>query len=131
MTFQELLDSIDLTKLEPASNHLDIFENDLNTGTYMSWSEDFGQRVQVTPVNTWICTDTEVGLYVFFMDMQPVAVSYKNARRNDTNVYWLDEEAPGKMREFIRSLEEGPDYLKLGLDEDVPALWLVKGGSWT
>lgn len=130
MTFQELFDSLDLTKLEPASYHVGVFEDALSTGTYFGWSSDFGQRVQVIPVNTWICTDTEVGLYVFFMDMQPVAVSYQSARRNDTSVYWLDEEAPNKMWEFIRSLEKEPSYIKLSLTEDVPALWLVEGGSW-
>ena len=129
MTFQELFDSLDLSKLEPASDYLNKFENDLSTGTYMGWDDRFGGRVMVIPVNTWICTDTLVGLQAFFMDMKPIAVSYQDARKNGFFVYWLDDSAPRKVREFIRALddEESLSITRFDMHETVPTDWLGQG----
>lgn len=44
------------------------------------------------PLTTWICTDTEVGLYYYTLYGKTVAVSYQPARKSDKFLYFIDND---------------------------------------
>lgn len=102
-TLKEVLASLDMNKLERAEN-LDDFEDDLNTGTYVGWSEKFSDRMSRVPVHEWMCTDTMVGLYVYFFDNEQVAMSYQPARKSDVTITWFSEEKAKEVKDFIVTL---------------------------
>lgn len=80
----------------------------------------FGQRVTTADLITWLCTDTQVGLYAYYFDDELVVISYQSARKSDLNLFWVSAELREKMREFVLSLytsEQDPDGFWLIDDE--------------
>ena len=76
---------------------------------WVDYSEEFETRVEkfyVVGAN-WICTDTRVGLAVYMVDGEPVAISAQSARKSSEDVEFVSVEAAKKVREFILSLN-GP-----------------------
>ena len=105
------------------------FESQLNTGTYIGYHKEFEERVEQFPINTWICTDTEVGLYCYFFDGEFIALSFQSGRKNDVNFYWKSNAAAEKVRNFILDLykEESPGEWITVIDEDeeVDSDWIT------
>lgn len=44
----------------------------------------------VAEVETWICTDTLVGLFVVYYCGHPCAIRYKQGRKSETKYYYLE-----------------------------------------
>lgn len=108
---------------------LEAFERDLNIGTYFGWHEEFDRRVRRIPINTWMCTDTNVGIYAYFFDGEFVALSFQSARKSDINIKWMYTDAARRVREFIRSLRDQDDEIDVKLivrDEGLDDWWITK-----
>lgn len=69
-----------------------------------AFDEDVSGRLTFKPAVTWICTDTEVGLYVIFLDQQPVATGFKRFRTSGTQFVWKSQESFEQTRAFVLSL---------------------------
>jgi hypothetical protein len=100
----------------------DAFLSDFNlSDCYVKFDyRTFGQRVTTADLITWLCTDTQVGLYAYYFDNELVAISYQSARKSDLNLFWVSTELREKMREFVLSLytsEQDPDGFWLIDDE--------------
>lgn len=52
----------------------------------------------------WYCTDTFVGTRVYFLDDEPVAVSFQSGRKNSEEFQWVSTEAAQKTKVYILSL---------------------------
>lgn len=105
------------------------FESELNTGTYIGYHKEFEERVEQFPINAWVCTDTEVGLYCYFFDGEFIALSFQTGRKNDITFQWKDRESAQKVRDFILKLhrEEEVDTF-IGIineDEEVAPEWFT------
>ncbi|NDV50167.1 hypothetical protein [Salipiger sp. PrR003] len=57
------------------------------------------ENLQVVELNTWICTDTGVGMNLMLLNDEPIAVSWQSARRNPTSYAFISEEAYELLRE--------------------------------
>ena len=58
------------------------------------------------PIVEWLCTDTMVGIHVFFLNGEPVCASTQSGRKNDTYYYFFSEEAWNKVHSFLKSMIE-------------------------
>jgi len=52
----------------------------------------------------WQCTDTWVGGRVYFLDGEPVCISFQSARKSDENFQWISRELADKVRNYILGL---------------------------
>lgn len=55
---------------------------------------------------SWICTDTEVGIRVWYFNEEVVAISFKPYRKYNTDFYWKDKGTRDKVFIYIKSLIE-------------------------
>jgi hypothetical protein len=55
-------------------------------------------------INHWLCTDTYVGLAVYFLDDEPIGVSYQSGRKYPEEFEWLSQEAVDKTFSFLVTL---------------------------
>lgn len=100
-----------------------LFERVLSTGTFLGWSEEFGRVMKRIRLNTWVCTDTEVGFCAFQFRGEVVAVSWQSARKSDVEMHWLSRDAALQVRTFIRELDERREPLDIQLiDVNAPVL---------
>lgn len=128
ITLAELISEIStlsaaIATIEP---NLDTLEAELETGTYLGWSEAFNERVKCRCINTWTCTDTLVGLNAYYLDNEFVAFSFQSARKSDIHFYWVSLEIAKRVKTFILELS-GEDQLKITLISDLkelPPSWL-------
>lgn len=76
-----------------------------NPEYYLSNAETelWNQRMHQRYIQTWICTDTQVGTAVIFLDDKPIALSYQSARRYDISYYFFDEEGVNQLRNLLVS----------------------------
>jgi hypothetical protein len=79
------------------------------------------QRLKAYFFFTWLCTDSWVGFRAYFLDNDPVAVSYQSCRKGSEDFEWISKEAYTKTRDFLLSLvevQEEEDFRLVDLDED-------------
>ena len=126
-----------LSKVKPFSEYVEIpfgphpdlgaLESELQTGTYIYWSDAFNQRVKVIPVNTWFCTDTLVGVNAYYLDGQFVALSFQRYRKSHVEFKWTSIEDATKVQALIRKISADNEEFSFPLicaGEDVSTDWL-------
>ena len=101
-----------LANVEPESDR--VFNNvpceffsqlDIDDYDYDYDKQESEGRFLIYPINTWMCTDTEVGHYMVKFDGQPVAYCYQSARKNYYNIYWTSKEEAKKVKEYLKQFE--------------------------
>ena len=60
--------------------------------------------ITMRSVQTWTCTDTQVGLDMIYLDNEPVALQFQRYRKSDPEFLWRDQAARDQMAEYILSL---------------------------
>ena len=67
------------------------------------------------------CTDTWVGIKVFFLDDTPVCISSQKGRKCSEDFYWFSEEAYDKVSGYLLSLlgDEKENISTISLDLDI------------
>ena len=117
------------------SNHSDADAEKFSQefGFHLSWNAKFEERVHGYWLWRWQCTDTWVGYRVYYMDDEPVCVSWQPARGSSENFEWVSKEVYNKVREFMlellaEDLRAQPKFAEL--DEMLPELgYTVTYGS--
>lgn len=66
-------------------------------------------KAELITINTWTCTDTEVGLEVLRMEGRPVGLVWQSARKSDRHVVFLDEAAMTAVRKAWDSIKTSPE----------------------
>lgn len=98
------------------------FQSDVDVATFahdalflsnLDSYKDYGDRLTSYYVIHWICTDTGVGVRIFFLDDEPVAIGVKTARRDDEDIEFLSKESYEKVKTYLLSLIElNPSIMK-------------------
>lgn len=130
MKLKELIERVDRSERNTDTADVEEFASMFNIS--MSWERKFGERVKKHWIYNWMCTDTWVGLAAYYMDGEPVAVSFQSARKNSENIEFISKEAGYKVRDFIVSLmepEEAPSFAVADLEEEVGAGYTVSYGE--
>lgn len=99
---------------------------------YIGWNEEFNERIKGCYLESWMCTDTYVGLAVFYMDDEVIAFSYQSARKSYELFEFVSEEAANKLRQFIISLMDDDDIIQpsfVDLDQGIGPYYHVNYAS--
>ncbi len=67
-------------------------------------------------LSTWYCTDSSVGIRVYFLDDQPVAISSQWGRKMGEDMEWLSKETYYKVKAYVESFrisKEEDDNIEL------------------
>lgn len=74
------------------------------------WGDNFKPRLISYPVETWLCTDTIVGMNSIFLDDEWVGYSMQTGRKCDRFFYWKDKESLKKVKEYCLSLLDEEEW---------------------
>jgi hypothetical protein len=91
--------------------NLSDFSNELGLSVY-GFEPEFESRVKKHWLFKWLCTDTHVGLAVYYFDDEPLAVSFQPARKSDEEIKFVSKEIANKLRDFILSFEDDESISK-------------------
>jgi hypothetical protein len=69
---------------------------------------------------SWLCTDTEVGIAVYFLDGEIACVSWQPYRKSDEEFYFVSEEASRELHKYFLSFME--DKVELKFITELPDL---------
>ena len=100
-TAEQILNTIDITQEIITDDILKISEC---CGIY-EWLEQQKPVLGYRKYHSWICTDTNVGIDVWYLDDNPVCISYKPFRKATINFYWLSREKYQIVKLYIHSLQ--------------------------
>lgn len=127
----KLIDAIKRVDRGPGNNYeasIRHFNGEL--GINVDDNQDlFGKRVREHYLIKWYCTDSWVGLRVYYMDDEPVAVSFQKGRKWPEEFEFVSKEAAIKLRDFMLSLddndEEEEQFSLIDPDEELPEQYHV------
>lgn len=106
MKLSELIHKVDRSEINTSFANIDDFTTLLDMHYIFGACDAFDKRIKKHWLHSWMCTDTFVGLAVYYMDDAPVAVSLQPARKRSESIEFVSVEAASKMREFLRSLTD-------------------------
>jgi hypothetical protein len=83
--------------------------------------DEFADKFQVESIsiNTWICTDTEVGLEILRMRNKPVGIIWKSARKIDQTISFLSPDALKSFKTAWESVKSDPASDAIITSDDV------------
>ena len=128
----------------------DLLEKIIKKDDIQSWSDvheiasrefdihdvynDHTCKLKKYPFGTWYCTSDIVGNFAYYLDNEPVAISYKQYRKSNEEIKWLSKEAYMKTRKYLLSLRfEQEDIFKnvkfLSLEDDIKTSYKLEYNS--
>ncbi len=94
---------------------------------------DDKERMKVVYMQLWYCTDTFVGTKYFFLDGEFVAMSNKEGRKMDAEVFFVDDESAIKVKKYILELlgDDSPPVMVIGkcIDEEIDSTYKIEYSS--
>ena len=130
-TFRKLIEGIDFSNKQIQSEvDWEELSRILNVeGLYYSNDE----RLKAYHVKTWYCTDSYVGIRVYFLDNKPVAISNQNGRKSSEDFGFISKEVVKEVRDYLFSLVEENDFTQVdildGLDDEIPSTYKIEYNS--
>jgi len=122
LTAQHILKTIDTSKMERTYGDFhDMCESEFQIYEYLQQSEE--PRLTHCYYYTWMCTDTYVGIRVWYFDNEPVCISYKPYRKYDELFYWISQDLFKTVFNYAMHLKEKetpPDFSSIeDMDENI------------
>lgn len=105
MSVQKFLDTIDVSKMEKYIDFYSMCESEFEIYEYLEQPAD-NERLTYCYYYSWICTDTQVGIRVWYFDNQPVCISWKPSRKSSEAFAWLSVECFYQVRNYALSLSD-------------------------
>ena len=109
---EEILKTIDTTKME--RKMVDIYEMCENQFDIYEWLNQSEDNVRLTYCffHKWLCTDTEVGIKVWYFDDKPVCISWQPYRKSTEKYGWLSENDFRNVQKYLTSLrlDDTPEF---------------------
>ena len=123
MKIQDFLDSIDTSKVE---NYSDIYGMCQHEFDIYGWIEQGGNpRLISCYYDTWVCTDSQVGLRVWYLDNEPVCISFMPYRKSTESFQWISKDLFLKVEGYLNSLVSKDFDINI-VDEGVLEIMLEK-----
>ncbi len=104
MNWREAIENLDRSENNVTWVDDDALLSSLAISGWVTSHVNLHARLKKYWVSHWLCTDTNVGLVVYVLDGEPVAISAHSARKNEEEIEFLSEEMAVKTRGFILSL---------------------------
>ena len=124
-TWREAIRLIDKTDSDYAD--LDALASALGMSVYLNYSADAEKRCRKCWIQSWICTDTRVGLAVYCLDGKPVAISAQRARKCTEEIEFVSKAAGKRVRDFILQFVPEEETPVADLNEPIDASWFGEG----
>ncbi len=70
-----------------------------------SVSDRFNERMKKFWIHSWYCTDTWVGLAVYFFDGELACITQQPGRKWGEEFEWASQDMADRVEAFVRSLE--------------------------
>ena len=122
ITMSEVIAKLDPSKSEPFMDIGDM-ENDLQSATYMGYSEEAGERVKRIVINEWLDSDTMVGMYAYYFDDNFAAISFQSGRKTPVEFKWESIEIARDVLMLFRELDDDLEVDVIEPDDTVKAHW--------
>ena len=119
MTVQKMLETIDLSKME--RDYVDISSMcEIEFGIY-DYIEQPSDNIRLTYCyyHRWICTDTEVGIRVWYLDDVPVCISHQPYRKYNESYEWMSDDGRNRVYDYIKSLMDDDMQFDIVSDESI------------
>jgi hypothetical protein len=118
---------LDMSKDNPKSNFIESSDRRAQgiageLGFYLNIKSD---RYYNQPLVTWICTDTEVGLYAHYFDDKLIAISEQYARKSSQIYRWSSSDDKQAFEEYLQFMDMSSN-IENGLSEKLVALHAKK-----
>lgn len=121
LNFQEILKTIDQSKMVTDYVYYgDMMDKEFEMYDYIGSHEP---HLVYCYYHSWICTDTEVGLRVWYIKdddedrpYHPVCISFKPYRKYDEVFYWMSNLDRQTVKDYLQSLVKDNAEFKTVLD---------------
>lgn len=75
-------------------------------------------RITNVSVDTWVCTDTLVGVFLYYFDGVPICFSVQTGRKMDKEFLWIRKDMIDQVKEYLRSFTIEDLYMPVCVDQD-------------
>jgi hypothetical protein len=114
---KEILDTIDTSRKFYEKNLFTISQ-DLDIHDPLKYQDQ--NRLNKVPYHTWFDGKATCGIFVWYLDDEPVCFSWKRYPKQTEIYYWLNEDAVIKTRQYLLSLVKANDLeVKMMHDSDL------------
>lgn len=106
----EIIKTIDTSKMETKGvSFYEMCESEFDIYEWLVQPKD-NERLTYCYYHRWICTDTEVGIRVWYFDNNPVCISWQPYRKSNETFGWISKEHFNKVRKYALSLKDDDDF---------------------
>lgn len=109
----------DINKSEDNKSYIDmdIIAEQFNV-QFDCYGKEYDERLKAYWAARHICTDTWVGVRVYYFDDEPAALSWQFARKSSEDFQWVSNKIANKVKDWILSLSDDIDVALIDMDED-------------
>ena len=133
MKIKEILKNVDKSNSNQDYIDLNDISNELNMNIELPYVNRQDCQIKCYWVACHLCTDTFVGLRVYFLNDEQIAISYQSARKSDENFEWINQNAVEITKKYLMSLAiEDDNYDSISfvdMDEDLSSGYTVSFAS--
>lgn len=119
LNINEIIKKIDTSKME--RNGVSFYEMCESEFEIYDWfvQPNGNERLTYCYYHKWICTDTEVGIRVWYFDNEPVCISWKPYRKSKEEFGWISKEKFNDVKKYtISLLKKNDDDFKVNIIDD-------------
>lgn len=125
----EIIKTVDTSKMEREGVYfLEMCESEFEIFEFLTQPKK-NERLTYCYYHRWICTDTEVGIRVWYFDNEPACISWKSYRKSDEVFGWISEEKFNKVKNYAVSLKEEDDFEVNIIDDETMKNVIAKFNS--
>lgn len=134
MKLKDLIENVRRDKDNESYVNLDVLAQHFEMYNFDFWDEQ--DKLKAYWAGSHICTDTEVGVRIYYFYGEPVAISSQKGRKCQEDFEWVSHADFATVKEYLESInkdENEIDYDLLDEDEDVGEMYLEddgKGCAW-
>lgn len=100
--FKHITSTIDLERSKPVFDC--IFDMCQQEFEIHEWIAEENTKLSCRPYHEWVCTDTHVGIDVWYMSGVVVCISFQPYRKSNTEYYWVDAEKRSSVYKYLMEL---------------------------
>jgi hypothetical protein len=109
MKLSEAIKRVDRSPENTSFSNMADFGYALNMYDVASNDNQFSDKVKKHWITRWDSMGRDVGMAVYYMDDEPVAVSHQSFSKGDEELTFVSKEAGEKVRQFIISIKDKRD----------------------
>ncbi len=125
MKISDIINNVD--KSDKFKEYVGIYHIAESMQIYDVYTHEDQERLTSYYVVSWHCTDTKVGMKVYFFDDKPVAISMQTCRKCDEDIEWLSSEDYDSVKKYVLSFrEDHSDGIDLAnMDQELPNTYKI------